>query len=305
MADGIRLSVIIVVHDMLRAAPRSLHALTAAYQQGIAPDEYEIIVVENGSAQPLQAAQVETLGSNIRYHRLIDPPPSPAHAINYGVAQSRGDVLAIMVDGAHILTPGVLKYALDMFAAHRNPLVVTAPFFLGPGPQTQTTAQGYDEAEEDRLLASIDWPRDGYRLFEIGVPYRIDENPQTRPKLFWFVRQFESNCLFVRRASFDAIGGCDERFDIPGGGILLPDLYRRLCDLDDSEIVQLLGEASFHQVHGGVSTNTTPELQREKWNGYLDQYLAIRGKPFEVSQKPLRFYGHMPNRQASQLMKTG
>jgi glycosyltransferase involved in cell wall biosynthesis len=305
MAGNIRLSVILVVHDMLRVAPRSLLALTAAYQQGVDAGDYEVIVVDNGSPQPLPAAQVEAFGANFHYHYLADPPPSPAYAINFGAGKARGEALAIMVDGAHILTPGVLRHALDMFAALRNPLVVTAPFFLGPGPQTRTIAQGYDEAEEDRLLASIDWPAAGYRLFEIGVPYRIDENPETRPKLFWFVRQFESNCLFVRKASFDAVGGCDERFDLPGGGILLPDLYRRLCDIADAEIVQLLGEASFHQVHGGVSTNTTPEKQREKWDSYLEQYQRVRGAPFEVSQKPLRFWGHMPNRQASQLMKTG
>jgi glycosyltransferase involved in cell wall biosynthesis len=305
MADNIRLSVVVIVYNMQRAAPRSLQALSSAYQLGVDPAEYEIIVVENGSPQPLDAAQTEALGPNFHYHYLADPPPSPAYAINYGVSRARGEVLAVMVDGAHILTPGVLRHALDMFAARRNPLVVTAPFFLGPGPQTQTIADGYSEMEEDRLLTSIDWPNAGYRLFEIGVPYRIVEDPETRPKLFWFVRQFESNCLFMRKTSFEAVGGCDERFDIPGGGMLLPDLYRQLCRLEDSEIIQLLGEASFHQIHGGVSTNTTAADQREKWNSYLVQYQSIRGEPFEVSKKPLQFYGHMPNRQASILMKTG
>jgi glycosyltransferase involved in cell wall biosynthesis len=305
MASSIKLSVIVVVYNMLRAAPRSLHALSSAYQQGIDADEYEVIVVENGSSQPLHAAQIAALPGNFQYHFLANPPPSPAHAINFGAGKARGEVLAIMVDGAHILTPGVLQHAMDMFAARRNPLVITAPFFLGNGPQTETIATGYDEAEEDRLLASIDWPQAGHRLFEIGVPYRIVEDPQTRPKLFWFVRQFESNCLFMRKASFEEVGGCDERFSIPGGGMLLPDLYRQLCRMEDSEIIQLLGEASFHQVHGGVSTNTTTEKQREKWNSYLEQYQAIRGEPFEVSNKPLRFYGHMPSRHASQLMKTG
>ena len=165
--------------------------------------------------------------------------------------------------------------------------------------------EGYDEAEEDRLLSYINWPEEGYRLFEIGVPYRLVEDPETRPKLFWFVRQFESNCIFTRRSSFEAVGGCDERFDRPGGGILLPDLYRQLCRLQDTEIVQLIGEASFHQIHGGISTNTTVEDQRDKWNSYLVQYEAIRGEPYEVSKKPIRYYGHMPNTQATRLMKTG
>jgi hypothetical protein len=192
-----------------------------------------------------------------------------------------------------------------MFQARPNPLVLAAPFFLGPGPQMRTIAEGYDEAREDQLLSDIDWPSDGYRLFEIGVPYRLIEDPETRPKLFWFVRMFESNCLFVRRQAFFEVGGCDERFDLPGGGILLPDLYRELCRLPDTEIVQLLGEASFHQIHGGVSTNTSVEDQRAKWNSYLKQYEQVRGEPFEVSQKPVRYYGHMPSRHASQLMKSG
>ena len=210
-----------------------------------------------------------------------------------------------MVDGAHMLTPGVLCHAMDMFAARPDPLVAVAPFFLGPGPQMRTIQEGYDEAEEDRLLAEIDWPSAGYRLFEIGSPYRLFEEPEKRPKLFWFVRLFESNCLFMRRSAFERVGGCDERFDLPGGGLLLPDLYRELCRLPETEIVQLLGEASFHQLHGGISTNTTVTDQRRQWERYLAQYEQLRGEPWEVSQKPVHYYGHMPSRPASRLMITG
>ncbi len=302
---SIKLSVVIVVFDMPRAAPRAIESLMTPYQQGINALDYEVIVVENGSSQPLQEAQIAALGSNIRYFCLQDPPGSPAYAINFGVEQAQGEVLCIMVDGVHILTPGVLSYGLDLFTTLANPIVLTAPFFLGPGPQMETIFEGYDEATEDTLLAKIAWPNKGYRLFEIGVPYRIVEDPETRPKLFWFVRLFESNCLFVRKEAFKRIGGCDERFDLPGGGILLPDLYRQLSRLDDTDIVQLMGEASFHQIHGGISTNTSTELQREKWNSYLEQYQAIRGEPYEVTQKPIRYYGHMPNHQARKLMKTG
>ncbi len=305
MTDNKKLSVIIVVYNMERAAPRSIQALTTRYQRKINSNDYEIIVVDNGSEKALEKTGIEALGDNIQYHYLDTPPPSPAYAINYGVSIAKGDILAIMIDGAHILTPGVLHHGLEMFAVHANPLVLTAPFFLGPDSQMRTISEGYNEAVEDALLAKIDWPEDGYRLFEIGVPFRIVDDPQTRPKLFWFIRMFESNCLFVRKETFLAVGGCDERFDLPGGGILLPDLYRELSRLDDVTIVQLLGEASFHQIHGGISTNTTIEKQREKWDSYLAQYLEIRGEPYEVTQKPLLFYGHMPNRPASQLMKTG
>jgi len=299
-----KLSIIVVVYNMQRAAPKTVRSLLPEYQRDIAGEDYEIIVVENGSGSPLSEAAICSFGKNIRYYFLENPPPSPAYAINFGVSKAQGDVLSIMIDGAHMLTPGVLSHALQMFEALANPIVVTLPFFLGPGPQTETIQQGYNEAQEDSLLESIAWPEEGYRLFEIGTPFRIEPGG-IRPKQLWLVRQFESNCLFMRRESFDRVGGCDERFDIPGGGILIPDLYRQLSRLDDAELVQLMGEGSFHQLHGGTTTNVSRSEQKEKWQGYLRQYESVRGEPFEVSKKPIRYYGHFPNREAMQLMQKG
>ena len=99
-----------------------------------------------------------------------------------------------MVDGAHMLTPGALRHGLDLFASLDNPVVALPQFFLGPGPQTETVGQGYDEAAEDALLAQIGWPDDGYRLFEIGAPLITGgEN------INWMNRLFESNCFFMTR----------------------------------------------------------------------------------------------------------
>ena len=301
---SVTLSVILVVHNMQRAAPRSLRSLTTPYQRDIREGDYEVIVVENGSSEPLDSAETESLARNVRYFYLENPPPSPAYAINFGVDKARGETLAIMVDGAHLLTPGVLSYGTQPFSFLENPVVVTPAFVLGPKAQMESIQEGYDEVREDELLSGIAWPEDGYRLFEIGVPYRIEPGG-IRPKLFWFVRQFESNCLFMRRSSFHAIGGCDERFDIPGGGILIPDLYRQLGRMEDATLVQLMGEASFHQIHGGTSTNVTREEQKRLWQSYLKQYEHLRGEPYEVCKKPLRYYGHMPTPSTRELMITG
>ena len=301
---SLRLSVIIIVYNMQRAAPRSIKSLTAPYQRGINPEEFEIIVVENGSTEPLKESQVLSIGVNVRYFYLENPPSSPAYAINFGVRQSRSDVLCIMVDGAHMLSPSVLSYGLDLFGSLDNPIVLTPRFFLGDGHQIETIHNGYDESKEDTLLESINWPEDGYRLYEISVPCRLEPNG-IRPKLFWFVRMFESNCMFVRKDAFFQIGGCDERFNIPGGGMLLPDLYRELSRLKDAEIVQLIGEASFHQIHGGTTTNTNKQDREEKWELYCRQYEELRGEPYEVPKNAIRYYGHMPNKYAKQLMITG
>ncbi|KAA1190068.1 glycosyltransferase family 2 protein [Pseudohalioglobus sediminis] len=301
---SVRLSVILVVYNMCREAPRSVQSCLAPYQRDMNNDDYEVIVVENGSSEALDGAAIEALGPNVRYIYLEDAPPSPARAINMAAQAARGEVLAVMIDGAHMLSPGVLRFGLRCFDSFANPVVVTLPFFLGPGPQMETVANGYDEVAEDALLEQINWPQDGYRLFEISTPYRIEPNGY-RPPLLWLVRQFESNCLFMRRDAFHQVGGCDERFDLPGGGILLPDLYRQLGRLEDSSLVQLMGEASFHQVHGGTSTNVTVAEQKQKWQSYLRQYEAVRGEPYAVCKKPLHYFGHMPNEHARQLMITG
>ncbi len=302
MAD--RLSIIIISYNMGRAAPRSIYSLTAAYQHKMRESDYEIIVVDNGSSEPLNEADITSIAGNIRYFYLENPPSSPAHAINFAVEKAAGQVLCVMIDGAHLVSPGILSYGLDLFSSLANPIVLAQRFFLGPGPQPETIMDGYDEIAEDTLLESIQWPEDGYRLYEIGYPCRIEPNGK-RLKLFWFARLFESNCFFFRRSAFERINGCDERFDFPGGGLLLPDLYRQLADLDDVELVQLIGEASFHQLHGGISTSVSKDRQKVLWQDYCRQYEQIRGKAFEVTKKPLRFYGHIPNKLVRKYMLIG
>ena len=44
------LSVVVVVYDMAREAPRTLHSLSRRYQQGGAELDYEVIVVDDSSS---------------------------------------------------------------------------------------------------------------------------------------------------------------------------------------------------------------------------------------------------------------
>src|ERR1700683_4075317 len=104
------LSVVVVVHNMAREAPRTLFSLSAAYQRHVAPDDYEIIVVDNGSMPPFDAKVIDGLNGNFRLLRLDPAPPSPARAINRGLAEARGKVIGVMIDGARIATPGLLHF---------------------------------------------------------------------------------------------------------------------------------------------------------------------------------------------------
>ena len=70
----------------------------------------------------------------------------------------------------------------------------------------------------------------------------------------------EANALFMRRASWDQLGGMDEGFDALRGGLVNLDTYSRAMELADAQLkVLLLGEATFHQLHGGIATNVSPE----------------------------------------------
>jgi hypothetical protein len=83
--------------------------------------------------------------------------------------KAKADALAIMVDGAHGLTPGVLHYSMAAFQNYPNPVVAPRCWFTGPGQRGDTVTGGYGPEAEDRLFEQIDWPIDGYRLFELGV----------------------------------------------------------------------------------------------------------------------------------------
>jgi hypothetical protein len=271
---GPSLSVIVVVYNMLREAPRTLHSLSAAYQRHIDPDDYEVIVVDNGSTPPFDPKIIEGLTGNFRLIRIDPAPCSPAHAVNRGLAEAQGDVIGVMIDGARIVTPGLLHFARHGARLYDKAVVATLGWYLGYDYQGWAMQYGYNHAREDALLNSIDWPNDGYRLFEIGT---MDESSVDG----WFQPIAESNALFLRRELWDLLGGVEERFDAPGGGLVNLDTFRRILEEPDVELVILLGEATFHQLHGGTSTNSLPHRQGDNWSRWSTQYETIRGRPYD------------------------
>ena len=169
--DELDLSVVVVFYNMRREAERTLHSLSRPYQEGIEDVAYEVIVVENGSDddQKLGSDSVARFGPEFRYLDVgADAVPSPVGALNRAIAESTGRNLALMIDGAHVVTPGVLRFGLDGLRAYRPAVVTTQQWYVGPGQQGDAIDDGYDIDYEDRLFEAIDWPDDGYRLFEIG-----------------------------------------------------------------------------------------------------------------------------------------
>jgi hypothetical protein len=281
-------SVVVVVHNMAREAPRTLYSLSAAYQRHIAADEYEIIVVDNGSSPPLDPKVLDGLTGNFRLIRLDPASPSPAHAINVGLAAASGDIIGVMIDGARLVTPGYLHFARSAVRLYPRAVVAGLGWYLGLDQQRWAIESNYDQTREDALLASIEWTKDGYRLFEIGA---LDESSIDG----WFGSILESNGLFLSRGTWDLLGGVDERFDAPGGGFLNLDTLIQAFAPPNSKLVILLGEATFHQFHGGIATNANYRTISEAVAKWRTQYEAIRGKPWNPPRPPSRtFLGVLP-----------
>jgi hypothetical protein len=274
---------------MAREAPRTLHSLSGKYQCNIEPDDYEVIVVDNGSNPPFDPKIIEGLSGNFRLIRIDQASPSPAQALNRGIGEAHGEVIGVMIDGARLVTPGLLHFARHGVRLYDNAVVATLGWYLGHEFQGCAVQHGYDCAREDALLNSIDWPNnDGYRLFEIST---MDESSVDG----WFQPIAESNALFLRRELWELLGGVEERFNAPGGGLLNLDTFRRALECPEAELVILCGEGTFHQVHGGTNTNVPPDDQRRNWLNWSSEYESIRSRPYEVLSKGAPTYlGTLP-----------
>jgi len=277
------LSLLVVFYEMAREAPRTLHTLCPAYQRGVTAADYEVIAIDAGSTRPLNAGLVASFGPNFRLLRTA-AAPSPAAAVNAGARIARGEAIALCIDGARMLSPGIVRLMLAAFRAYADPVVATLAWHLGPKLQNESVLEGYGQAAEDRLLESVDWREDGYELFRISCLAASSAGG-------WFWPVSESNCLAVRRASWDLLGGLDERFRSPGGGLVNLDFYREACDRL-GQLVMLLGEGTFHQFHGGVATNVP--LARHPWSAFLAEYTEIRGRDFQPSSKTAEYLGGLP-----------
>lgn len=284
-----KLSVILISYDMAREIPRTLRSLSRSYQTGARDLEYEVLLVDNGSPVPLDEGSWAEVDVPVRLIRVQDASSSPAQAINMALEAAAGDIICLMIDGAHILTPGVFKLALSSYRAFENAVVAIRYFYLGREEQTISIAQGYDKLAEDELLEKIQWPEDGYRLYEIGTPLRSGAS-----RLSWFNRMFESNCLFLTRSLFNELGGADEQFDFPGGGFLNLDIFKRAAESPGATPIQIIGEGSFHQLHGGITTNSSGDERDARLDRYREQYKKIRGHDQLMAKISCLYMGHMP-----------
>ena len=290
-----RLSIIVVGHDMARELPRTVRSLLPPYQRGVAVEDVELIVMDSRSTPPVDPAWFPQ-DAGVQVLRVESGGLSPCRAVNLGVAASRAPNIAVVIDGARMATPGLVRTSLEALAVHPDAFVATLGFHLGPKVQQVSVTEGYDRDVEDRLLAAVDWPSDGYRLFEIcalGQSYAggaLEPPPETT----FFV---------MSRARYEALGGFDERFETLGGGFANYDFFDRATADPEKPLIMLVGEGTFHQLHYGATTQAGGVSRKVDdastlWDQYGREYERLKGRPYQRNYPPARLYGSLTHREA-------
>lgn len=282
------ISFVLIVYKMSDQAQKTLLSLSTRYQRGVSEEDYEVIVVENSSSAVLGEERACQYGGNVRYFYREETLPTPVPAVNFGAEQARGTHISIMVDGARMLSPSVVSYTLAATRLHHRVVTAVPGFHIGNKLQQRAVLEGYCEEEEARLLASIDWPSDGYRLFDISCLSGTSRAGYFKPI-------GESNCLCVSSQMWRELGGFDPEFTETGGGQVNLDFYKRAVEAEDSLLVILIGEGSFHQFHGGITTGTQGEQRVKSMEDHFNQYAALRGGPYKSPDKRPVYLGSVPD----------
>lgn len=287
--SGPRVSFVLIVYDMPSQAQNTVRSLLPDYQTSVEEQDYEVIVVENKSANTMSREFIDSLPGNFSYHLRNETRPTPIYAANEGIEKAKGENICVMIDGARLLTPGVVKNVLLGHTLSDRAVVTVPGYHLGHELQQKSVESGYGVEQEKVLMDSISWPEVGYRLFDIAC-----FSGSCAPG--FYLPHSESNCISMPREIWRSLGGFDAKFDMRGGGLVNLDLYKRACEYPGVTHIFLHGEGTFHQFHGGVTTGGEAADARQVFiDAIKAQYQTIRGQEYQSPVTNVLYLGELPD----------
>jgi glycosyltransferase involved in cell wall biosynthesis len=276
---GPKLSLLLVVYNMQREAPRTIASALPPYQKGIEGSDYEVLILENGSTEPLSPDYCGSLPGNVRVIRAPKEGLSPGEVLNWAVELSSADVLMFCIDGARILSERLIADSLSLVERYPGAFVYTLSWHLGPDVQMRSMMQGYNQAVEDALLDKAAWYSQPDSLFEVSVLAGSSQAGLLGPIA-------ESNAFTMHRDLYKAVGGYDPRFRLPGGSTSNLELFTRYVTRPDALNICLLSAATFHQFHGGAATG-----QPGAGGSMFQEYEQIMGCSYKPPLYDPLFFG--------------
>ncbi len=279
------LSVLVIGYQMAIQLENTLYTLSVNYQQEVNANDYEVIVVENESDNNMPDEVVAKLPPNFHFHRRPNTSVSPVPAIEFGLTQCRGKYLGVIIDGAQMLTPKVLKYVLMACRVSEQPLIAVPGYHLGTSQQHEVTNSSELMRQQTEFLSNNDWQGDGYLLFQWACFSPGNRHGYLHPLM-------ECNAFFCSTRAFLDIGGADYRFQYPGGGAINLHVYRKLGLMKKTRLFLLPGEGTFHQCHGGVTTDKRVDIT-EKLAKFREQLQEIWGQNFHALRREPMLLGTM------------
>jgi hypothetical protein len=277
------LSVIICIFNMSREGRRTILSALPPYQKNVDDLAYEVIIVDNWSDMPVENAFIDSLGSNIKYCVPPMVSSSPVFALNWAAREvATGRYLMFCIDGARLFSDRLVRTTFEAFevSLHKNAFVYTLAWHLGSKKHSLSRLDGYNQLVEDELLESIDWYNRPDRLFEISVFAGSSERG-------FFSNIQESNAFAVSRSLYEMVGGFDERFSSPGGGIANLEIFCRYVTNSTVTPICLLSEGTFHQYHGGVATGGLRGWDEH----FLPEYISIFGNEYKTPEYRRVYFG--------------
>ncbi|GGX67429.1 hypothetical protein GCM10007385_40700 [Tateyamaria omphalii] len=265
-------SIAVVCWNMSRELPRTLLSLSRAFQRNVEDLTYEIVLCDNGSASLPMIPEMDPAPVLVHFPQRSK---SPVGALNAALKHARGKWVGAWIDGARLASQNLLQGVYSAGQLHTNPIIAVPNWQLGPKRQAVSIEEGYSSEVEDGLLAQAGWPDPGCDLFSISSPEmsRIDA-----PML-------ESNALFLSADTWKRLDYYDPAFSEAGGGVANPDMLVRAVGLQNAQLIRLASVATFHQTHGGTTTDGTAKAI-DAVKQAARNYARIRGYPLRaVRQK--------------------